>query len=425
MLGATGATIRPLQDRVECGTKCLPPSGQLVFPLRWHLRIRCSEDNAIRLHSLQLLPQHLLRNGRNGPPQIRKPHDLPSKQMEEDHKLPSTFEKAQCFLYVRRRSHRCVAPCHSSPPNILFRAYFLFDQHGGKLRTVQPNWEDSMTLNVPEPIATGDSIMTQPYPFPVSPDEFRGKRVLVTGGTKGMGEAIVHRFILSGASVATTARSTPTRGQSPSLFVQTDIGTRQGVQRVVDRIQQEWKGLDIVVNCVGGSDAPNGGFQALTDDDWDKALSVNLLAAVRLNRAFVPGMLERRSGVVIHISSIQHRLPLYDATLAYAAAKGALSTYNKGLANEVGPRGVRVNMISPGFIETSGAHGMIVQLAQSSGIDENAARQQIMNMIGGIPIGRPGKPEEVAELVAFLASDRAASIHGADYVIDGGTMPTV
>jgi len=144
-----------------------------------------------------------------------------------------------------------------------------------------------------------------------------------------------------------------------------------------------------------------------------------------LNRAFIPGMIESRSGVVIHISSIQHRLPLYDATLAYASAKGALGRYNKGLANEVGPKGVRVNMISPGFIETAGAHGMIVQLAHSSGITEGAARQQIMNMIGGIPIGRPGVPEEVAELVAFLASDRAASIHGADYVIDGGTMPTV
>jgi NAD(P)-dependent dehydrogenase (short-subunit alcohol dehydrogenase family) len=154
-------------------------------------------------------------------------------------------------------------------------------------------------------------------------------------------------------------------------------------------------------------------------------LEVNLLAAVRLDRAFVPGTIERKMGVVIHISSIQHRLPLHDATLAYAAAKGALRTYSKGLANEVGPRGVRVNMVSPGFIETSGAHGMILQLAQSSGSNEDDARQQIMNMIGGIPLGRPGRPEEVAELVGFLASDRAASIHGADYVIDGGTMPTV
>jgi len=268
-------------------------------------------------------------------------------------------------------------------------------------------------------------IMTMTYPFPVSADEFKGKRVLVTGGTKGMGQAIAHRFTLSGASVATTARSPLPGGQAVALFVQTDIGTVAGVQDVISLIQKEWGGLDILVNNVGGSDAPNGGYKVLSDDDWQNALNVNLLASVRLDRAFLPGMIERKSGVILHISSIQHRLPLYDATLAYAAAKGALSTYNKGLANEVGPKGVRVNMISPGFIETSGAHGMIVQLAQSSGISEDGARRQIMNMIGGIPIGRPGQPEEVAELVAFLASDRAASIHGADYVIDGGTMPTV
>ena len=188
---------------------------------------------------------------------------------------------------------------------------------------------------------------------------------------------------------------------------------------------KEWSGIDILVNCVGGSEAPSGGFQSLSDEDWLRALSVNLLAAVRMDKALIPGMIDRRSGVVIHINSIQHRLPLYDATLAYAAAKGALSTYAKGLANEIGPKGVRINTISPGFIETSGAHGMILQLANSKGIPEDAARQEIMNMIGGIPMGRPGRPEEVAELVAFLASDRAASIHGADYVIDGGTMPTV
>ena len=263
------------------------------------------------------------------------------------------------------------------------------------------------------------------YPFPVQNDEFKAKRVLVTGGTKGMGEAMVRRLTFGGASVATTARSPLPHGQTAALFLQADIGAADGVQRVVDQIRQEWGGLDILVHNVGGSDAPNGGFLALADDDWQRALNVNLLAAVRLDRAFLPGMIERKSGVVIHISSIQHRLPLYDATLAYAAAKGALRTYSKGLANEVGPKGIRVNMISPGFIETSGAHGMIVQLAQSTGISEDAARQQIVNMIGGIPIGRPGRPEEVAELVAFLVSDRAAAIHGADYIIDGGTMPTV
>jgi NAD(P)-dependent dehydrogenase (short-subunit alcohol dehydrogenase family) len=271
----------------------------------------------------------------------------------------------------------------------------------------------------------GDSIMTMPYPFSVSGDEFKGKRVLVTGGTKGMGQAMVRRFALSGASVATTARSPLPEGQAVALFVQTDIGTAAGVQEVISRVQEEWGGLDILVNNVGGSDAPNGGYKALSDENWQRALNVNLLASVRLDRAFLPDMIERKTGVILHISSIQHRLPLYDATLAYAAAKGALNTYNKGLANEVGPKGVRVNMISPGFIETSGAHGMIVQLSRNSGISEDVARQQIMNMIGGIPIGRPGQPEEVAELVAFLASDRAASIQGADYIIDGGTMPTV
>jgi NAD(P)-dependent dehydrogenase (short-subunit alcohol dehydrogenase family) len=136
---------------------------------------------------------------------------------------------------------------------------------------------------------------------------------------------MVRRFTLSGASIATTARSPLPDGHAVALFVQTNIGTAAGVKDVVSRIHQEWGGLDILVNNVGGSDAPNGGYQALSDDYWQKALNVNLLASVRLDRAFLPGMIERKSGVILHISSIQHRLPLYDATLAYAAAKGALS----------------------------------------------------------------------------------------------------
>ena len=266
--------------------------------------------------------------------------------------------------------------------------------------------------------------MTNSHPFVVSVDEFKGKRVLVTGGTKGIGEAIVRRFELSGASIATTARSEPAAGQARALFIKADLGTARGAQSVADRIQQKWGGLDVLVNNAGGTETKPGGFEVLTDEDWQRILEVNLLAAVRLDRAFLPGMIERKSGVVIHISSVAHRLPFPNSTLAYAAAKAALTTYSKGLAKAVAPKGVRVTTISPGFIETSGAKGMIADISKGSGISEDAARQRIMDMLGGIPIGRTGRPEEVAELVAFLASDRGAFVSGADYIIDGGTIPT-
>ena len=136
-------------------------------------------------------------------------------------------------------------------------------------------------------------------------------------------------------------------------------------------------------------------------------------------------MVEQRSGVVVHVTSIQRVLPLYDSTLAYAAAKAALSTYSKGLANEVGPKGVRVVAVAPGFTETTAAHALVVRLAERGGVNEDAARQALMRSLGGIPIGRPNRPEEVAELVGFLVSARAATIHGTEYVIDGGTVPTV
>ena len=267
--------------------------------------------------------------------------------------------------------------------------------------------------------------MSQATHFSFDPTEFAGKRALVTGGTKGMGEAIVRRLAAGGATVATTARSPASEGQAAKFFVQADIRTREGVDKVIREVLGRLGGVDILVNNVGGSSAPSGGVLALGDEDWQDTIDTNLFAAVRLDRGLLPGMLKQRSGVIIHISSIQRRLPLFEATLAYAAAKAALTTYSKGLSKEVGPIGVRVNTVAPGFIETTAAHRLIARLAESSGTDEVGARQGLMDSLGGIPIGRPGRPEEVAELIAFLVSDRAASIHGSEYVIDGGTVPAI
>jgi NAD(P)-dependent dehydrogenase (short-subunit alcohol dehydrogenase family) len=261
--------------------------------------------------------------------------------------------------------------------------------------------------------------------FRVDNEELAGKTALVTGGTQGVGAAIVSRLSAAGARVATTARSERPSSDASDLFVRADVTASDGVITVSRAVLERYGGLDILVHNVGGSSAPAGGFSALTDEAWQGELDLNLLAAVRLDRALLPEMLKQRSGVIVHVTSIQRVLPLHDATLAYAAAKAALATYSKGLANEVGPKGVRVMAVAPGFTETMAAHRLILRLAEERGVDEDAARRGLMDSLGGIPIGRPNRPEEIAELIAFLVSDRAATIHGAEYVIDGGTVPTV
>ncbi len=252
-----------------------------------------------------------------------------------------------------------------------------------------------------------------------------GRKALVTGGTKGIGEAVVARLRKGGATVLTTARARPGDLADADLFVAADVATADGCAAVADAVRRRLGGVDIIVHVVGGSSAPAGGFAVLDDEEWRRALDVNLFPAVRLDRALLPMMLARGSGVIVHVTSIQREMPLPDATIAYASAKAALSNYSKGLSKEVSPKGVRVVRVSPGWVETEAAVGLVQEIARQSKTDYAGARERLMSSLGGIPIGRPAKPREVADLIAFLVSPQAGSITGTEYVIDGGTVPTV
>lgn len=255
--------------------------------------------------------------------------------------------------------------------------------------------------------------------------QLKGLRAVVTGGTQGLGAAVVKTLAQAGARVLTSARSLPAQPVEGVSYLAADLSTAEGSDHLAHAILREWGSVDIVINVLGGSRTPVGGFAAISDEHWFAELNLNLMPAVRLDRALLPTMLAQGSGVIIHVSSIQRVLPLPESTTAYAAAKAALTTYSKSLAREVTPKGVRVLSVAPGWIETEASVTFAQRMATQAGTDYEGGKKIIMDWLGGIPVGRPAQPQEVADLIAFLASPRAASIAGTEYRIDGGTVPTV
>ncbi|MFF8480930.1 SDR family oxidoreductase [Streptomyces antibioticus] len=178
----------------------------------------------------------------------------------------------------------------------------------------------------------------------------------------------------------------------------------------------------------GGPDAPAGRFAAPSEADRARELSTNLPATVRPDRGLLPDTTATGKGTIMHFTSTQHRVSLRNGTLAYTAAKTAPATNNKGPANEAAPHGVRVNILSPGFTRTTAADNPVTRTAQETDTTRQAAPDRLTDPPDGIPLNRPNRPQEAAELtvflVAFLASDRAPAIIGAEHIIDSGTTPT-
>ena len=242
-----------------------------------------------------------------------------------------------------------------------------------------------------------------------------GLRAVVTGGTMGLGAAVVQTLVAAGARVATSARDVSVQPVDGVTYIGADLTTAQGVAHLAQTVLDSWGGVDIVINSVGGSSSPPGGFAALSDEHWQAELNLNLL----------PAMLAQGSGVILHVSSIQRMMPLPESTTAYAAAKAALTTYSKSLAREVTPKGVRVLSVAPGWIETEASVRFAERLAEEASTDYEGGRRIVMEAIGGLPLGRPATPQEVADLIVFLASPRAASVSGSEHRIDGGTISTL
>jgi NAD(P)-dependent dehydrogenase (short-subunit alcohol dehydrogenase family) len=252
-----------------------------------------------------------------------------------------------------------------------------------------------------------------------------GQTAVVTGASRGIGLAVVHGLVAEGVSVTagalkSSAELAELAGSGLVRVVEVDLAEPGGPARLVAAAGDR---IDILVNNVGAAPARPGGFAEITDEDWQASLTLNLMAAVRTTRAALPVMLAAGKGAIVNISSANAFLP-DPAVMDYSAAKSALANFSKSLSKEVGPHGIRVNTISPGPVATDlwlGETGVAATVSRETGarpqdVQSQAAHQMVT--------GRFSRPDEVADLVLILASDRTANVTGADITIDGGLIPT-
>ncbi|THA79024.1 SDR family oxidoreductase [Streptomyces sp. A0642] len=243
--------------------------------------------------------------------------------------------------------------------------------------------------------------------------ELTGKRALVTGGSRGIGAAIVRQLREAGAEVLTTARSAAGAVPEGVTFVEADVRTRAGAETLAAAAQDVLGGVDILVNNAGGA-GPFRHTADIPDEEWQDQLDLNYLASVRLDALLAPAMREQRSGTIVHVSSAATPFtpPPF---LHYTAAKAALENYSRGLALELAPFGVRVNIVSPGRTETPGGEATRdawARMVPGTGADN-----------GGVPLGRVGRPDDIADAVLFLVSERASWVTGNILTVDGGEFP--